>query len=114
MLDTMSHRKSLLLFTAFPLEDVRLLDGPFKHATELDRSDGGNRVFDILVDGAKLATERLQNNQPGKFYDQVYPFTESLNKGKSKITVKFQAHPGAWAGGIFGLRILKAETETNK
>ena len=32
-----------------------------------------------------------------------------LLKGKQTITVKFQAHPGAWAGGVFGVRVMKAE-----
>jgi DUF1680 family protein len=69
--------------------------------------DGGNRVFDILVDGEKLVTQRLQNNRPGKFYDEVYALPASMTKGKEGVTVKFQAHPGAWAGGVFGLRVLK-------
>jgi len=70
-------------------------------------SDGGNRVFDVLIDGMKLATQRLQNNRPGKFYEEVYQLPKSMTKGKEKVTVKFQAHSGAWAGGVFGLRVLK-------
>ena len=72
-------------------------------------SDSGSRVFDILVDDAKIATERLENNRPGVFYDTVYPLGESITKGKIKITVKFQAQPGAWAGGVFGVRILRVQ-----
>jgi DUF1680 family protein len=71
-------------------------------------SDGGNRVFDILIDDTKLRTQRLQNNKPGKFYDEVYNIPEDLTKGKQMVTVKFQAKSGAWAGGVFGLRVLKA------
>ncbi|MGA2863862.1 MAG: glycoside hydrolase family 127 protein [Verrucomicrobiota bacterium] len=71
-------------------------------------SDGGDRVFDVLVDDQKIATQRLQDNQPGKFFDQVYPIPAELLKGKSRVTVKFQAHQGAWAGGVFGARLLKA------
>jgi DUF1680 family protein/beta-glucanase (GH16 family) len=69
-------------------------------------SDAGRRMFDILADGVKLATERLQNNRPDRFYDQVYPLPPELVKGKSQITVIFQAHPRQTAGGIFGLRVL--------
>jgi DUF1680 family protein len=69
-------------------------------------SDRGRRVFDILVDGTKLATEQLQNNRPEQFYDQVYKLPEDLTKGKSHVTVIFQAHPHQTAGGIFGLRVL--------
>jgi uncharacterized protein len=72
-------------------------------------SDGGNRIFDILVDGQKLTTQRLENNRPEKFYDEVYGLPEDTLKGKQTITVKFQAHPGASAGGVFGVRVMKAE-----
>jgi hypothetical protein len=72
-------------------------------------SDGGNRVFDILVDGQKIATQHLENNKPDKFYDEVYRLPAGLLTGKQTISVKFQAHPGAWAGGVFGGRVMKAE-----
>src|SRR5262249_45636298 len=48
-------------------------------------SDGGGREFDVLVDGTKIATERLQNNRPGVFYDQAYPIPEELTKGKERV-----------------------------
>ncbi len=66
-------------------------------------------MFDIFVEGTKLVTQRLRNNRPGEFYDEAYPIPELLTKGKSKVTVKFQAHPGAWAGGVFELRTIKAK-----
>jgi len=87
--------------------DVKVLpDQPQELSVTYWGGDSGNRVFDILVDGVRIATERLENNRPGKFYDAVYPIPESLTKGKQKVIVKFQAHPGAWAGGVFGLRVL--------
>jgi len=70
-------------------------------------SDAGGREFDILVDGDKLATQQLENNRPGAFYDEVYPLSAKHTAGKSKLTVRFQAHPGKWAGGVFGVRVLK-------
>ena len=75
-------------------------------------SDGGNRVFDILVDDQKLATQRLENNQPNRFFDESYAIPADLTCGKQKVTVKFQAHPGAWAGGLFGVRLLKAAPDS--
>ena len=64
--------------------------------------DAGNREFDVLVNGQKLATQKLENNQPGKFFEQEYPLPAGLVSGKQQVTVRFQAHPGKWAGGVFG------------
>jgi len=90
--------------------DVKVLpDQPVELSVTYWGSDGGNRVFDILVDGVKTATERLENNRPGEFYDQMYLIPETLTKDKSKVTVMFQAHSGSWAGGIFGFHVLGAK-----
>ncbi|MFO0887856.1 MAG: glycoside hydrolase family 127 protein [Isosphaeraceae bacterium] len=69
-------------------------------------SDRGRRVFDLLIDGKKIATETLENNRPEQFYDQTYPLPEELTKGKSQVTVTFQAQPRQTAGGVFGVRVL--------
>ena len=69
-------------------------------------SDVG-REFDVLVDGVRIATQRLQNNRPDQFFDQTYRIPADLVKGKSKVTVRFQAHPGGMAGGVFECRIVK-------
>lgn len=71
-------------------------------------SDVG-RVFDVLVDGEKIATQKLNNNRPDQFYDEVYPLPEKLTQGTERINVKFQAHPGNTAGGVFGLRTMRGQ-----
>jgi len=89
---------------------MKVLDGqPMKLLCRYWGSDSGPRVFDILIDGKKIATQRLNNNRPDQFYDEVYPIHAELTKGKSKITVRFQAHPGNMAGGVFDCRVLKSE-----
>ncbi|MEW6743059.1 MAG: glycoside hydrolase family 127 protein [Planctomycetota bacterium] len=70
-------------------------------------SDSGRRVFDVLVEGTRIATQNLQDNRPGVFYDEVYAIPDSLTRGKSRVTVRFQAHAGAWAGGVFACRVLR-------
>ena len=70
-------------------------------------SDADNRVFDVLIDGAKLITQRLENNRPEQFYEEIYQLPADRLKGKDKVTVKFQAHPGAEAGGVFGVRVMR-------
>jgi DUF1680 family protein len=65
-----------------------------------------NGIFDILIDDVKLVTHKL-TNKPGQFLDQIYAIPPDMIKGKDKVTVMFQAHPGAIAGGVFGLRVEK-------
>ena len=72
-------------------------------------SDSGGRIFDILVDDQKIATEELLGKAPGKFYDVTYAIPTKLTKQRSKVTVKLQAHPRNTAGGLFGARVLRAE-----
>ena len=74
-------------------------------------SDAGARVFDIIVDGKVIATQRLQRNKPGQFFDVTYPIPIELTKGKEKVTVRFQAHPKCIAGGVFGVRMVRAKAQ---
>jgi DUF1680 family protein len=75
-------------------------------------SDGGNRNFDVLVDGVKIATQKLENNKPDNFYDEIYKIPADMVKGKDKVTVKFQGHENNYAGGVFGLKVVgKSATE---
>jgi hypothetical protein len=72
-------------------------------------SDTGSRVFDIVVDGKVIATQRLRRDKPERFFDVTYPIPLELTKGKTKVTVRFQAHPDAIAGGVFGVRTVRAK-----
>ncbi len=76
--------------------------------------DTGNRTFDILADGVKVGTQVLKAEHPDKFFDGVYPLPAELTKGKTKITVRIQPAKGSMAGGVFGIRVVRAEEETKK
>ena len=71
--------------------------------------DAGNRVFDILVDGVKIASQTLERNKPDQFFDAVYALPRALTDGKEKVTVRFQAQPGKMAGGLYGCRMMRPE-----
>jgi len=66
-------------------------------------SDAGNRVFDIVADGKVIATQTLTAAHREQFFDVDYdlPATD-----KPTITIRFAAHPGATAGGVFGCRLM--------
>lgn len=70
-------------------------------------SDAGARTFDVVVNGAKVDTVTLANNAPGKFFDKTYRVTDDLIGDKGRLTVRFQGHPGNFAGGVFGLRLVR-------
>jgi len=67
------------------------------------------RTFDILVEGQKIATQVLNAQEPGKFFDVEYKMPAELTRNKDKVVVKFQAHPGGVAGGVFGCAMLKGQ-----
>jgi hypothetical protein len=69
--------------------------------------DVGTRTFDVLVDSEKVATQTLNRNRPGRFFEVEYRIPPRLIRGKKKVTVKFQAHPNNTAGGVFGCALLK-------
>ncbi len=66
----------------------------------------GAKTFDILVDENLIATENISNKKDGQFITVQYNIPEELLNGKSKITVKFLAHPGNTAGPVFGIRTI--------
>ncbi len=70
-------------------------------------SDSGARTFDILVGGEKLATQTLNNDKPGEFFDVTYEVPAALTKGRKSVTVRFQAQPGNMAGGLFDCRMVR-------
>jgi hypothetical protein len=70
-------------------------------------SETGRRTFDVLVEGEKIATTSLHQDKPEEFWDKAYPLPKSLTQGRGKVTVKFQAHPGNFAGGVFGVRVVR-------
>lgn len=70
--------------------------------------DGGARVFDLLVDGVRIASERLVGNGEGRFPMVEYAIPPELTRGKRSIEVRIEPAPnGEIAGGIFGLRTLR-------
>jgi hypothetical protein len=70
-------------------------------------SEGRRRVFDILVDGEKIATETLEYH-PTEQLDKEYAIPESLTRGKDRVTVKFQAHQDTTAGALIDVRTTAA------
>jgi DUF1680 family protein len=70
--------------------------------------DDRGRDFDILVDSNHIATQKIDGNPGGTFFNVAYEIPPSITQGKSKVTVRFQAKGDTMAGGLFGLRVVSA------
>jgi hypothetical protein len=69
-------------------------------------NEGADRSFDIIVEDQIIATQELGAIMPGHFFDVEYKIPEAVTRGKSKVTVEFQAHEGMVAGGVFAVETL--------
>ena len=78
---------------------------------QLFGSDGGNRVFDVLIDGKPIQTLDLSTPNPdcSGLYRRYIEIPDSCIASKNAVTVKFQAKNGSTAGGIFDVRIIKRD-----
>lgn len=72
-----------------------------------------DRIFDILVNDRKIATEELDGSQGDRFFTVDYPIPAELteNVPDNKLEIKFAAGPGSVAGGIYYVRLLKEEAK---
>jgi len=61
-----------------------------------------------MVDGQVLATQTLNHNQRGKFFDVDTPLPADWIKGKTKITIRLQPAANSTAGGLFRCAVLKS------
>lgn len=69
---------------------------------------GDRRTFDVLLDGELWETHKGTGQPAEKFFDKTLKLTPEMLKGKSNVTIKLQAEkPNGWAGGLFGVRVLK-------
>jgi hypothetical protein len=71
-------------------------------------SDNRGRVFEIFVDGMKIATQDLNLYKESRFYEVRYPLPEDAVKGKQSVTVKFVPKPNNEVGPVYGtIRMVK-------
>ncbi|MBB5518405.1 glycoside hydrolase family 127 protein [Amphiplicatus metriothermophilus] len=88
--------------------DMTVADGPLiLQATYW----GGERerVFHILLDGTRIATQTLEGEHPWRFIDVDYAIRPELTAGKTSIRIRFEPEPGHSAGPVFGCQLLRAD-----
>lgn len=65
------------------------------------------RLFHILIDGKRIASETLGYNKPGEFVEIDYSIPMELLRGKKTVTVRFEPETGSAAGPVFGCLIFR-------
>ena len=65
-----------------------------------------NRNFDILINDIHITSVKLDGVDGEKFVEKDYPLPGQLAT-EDVLTIKFIAHPGSTAGGIYYLRLIK-------
>jgi len=63
------------------------------------------------VDGRTVGDQQLGLADPHRFFDLEYRVPDDLVRGKSKVTVRFQAKPGNQIATVFGLRMIRGDAE---
>jgi len=69
--------------------------------------DNRGRIFDVVVDNAKIATEDLNKYKESRFYNISYEIPVELTRGKSKVVIKLLPKAGNSAGPVYGSRMVK-------
>jgi len=67
--------------------------------------------FEIQVDGRRICDQQLGLTDPHRFFDLECRLPEDLVRGKSKVTVRFQAKQGSQIATVFGLRMIRGDSE---
>jgi uncharacterized protein len=68
----------------------------------------GSRKFDIYIDDEKLVSEDNTGRWfQSAFQEVIYEIPDSMVQAKKFLRVKFQAHSGSTAGGVYYIRLLR-------
>jgi hypothetical protein len=88
--------------------ELKAGDKPLKLVCTYRGAGGERPTFDVFVDGEKLVSESMAYH-PTETFDVEYAIPEAMTKGKSRITVKFQAKPNSTTGAVLDVRTVWAE-----
>jgi DUF1680 family protein len=76
--------------------------------------DNRGRVFDILVNGKKIATEDLSKYKSSKFYEIGYPVPLELSRYKLSLNIQLLPKPSNAAGPIYGVKNIRGAFDSQQ
>ena len=66
------------------------------------------------MNGQRIGEQTIERYPPGsasgRFFDAEYKLTPSLLQDKKKVTVRFQATGGNEIAGVYGIRLIRSDT----
>ncbi|MFW6043316.1 MAG: beta-L-arabinofuranosidase domain-containing protein [Marinilabiliaceae bacterium] len=73
--------------------------------------EDADRTFDILINDEVIETVTLDGSQGDEFFHVDYPVADSIKNAapEGRLTVKFRAHEGSVAGGVYDVRLMRGE-----
>jgi uncharacterized protein len=75
---------------------------------------GTPAAFEIRVDDQRVAEQELRVTDPQRFFDVEYSVPAELVRGKTKVTVRFQAKEGSQIATVFGLRVIRGDAAVTR
>ena len=70
-----------------------------------------DRTFAILVDDQKVGEQMIPRGGVPHFFDAEYAVPEAVVRGKTAVTVRFEATEGSETAGVYGIRMIRADAE---
>jgi hypothetical protein len=70
---------------------------------------GTPAAFTIFVNGTRVGEQAVRLDDPHRFFDVAYPIPGELVRGRSTVTVRFEANDGSQIATVFGLRMIRGD-----
>ncbi len=65
------------------------------------------KVFDVQVDGRRIAEQVVDDSGEPDFFDVEYEISADVTRGKERVTVRFQATTEEGLSPVFGVRMIR-------
>jgi len=86
-------------------------DRPMSLVVTYYHDEWRERTFAILADGQKVGEQTIPRGGVPHFFDVEYAVPEAVVRGKTAVTVRFEAAEGSETAAVYGIRMIRANRE---
>ncbi len=97
------RRSSKWFSFTMPVDSSR----PMSLAVTFLQDEWRKRTLDIRVEGRKIGEQTLDRGGTPRFFDAVYAIPEELTRGRTSVTVRFEATQQNETPAVFGVRTFR-------